>query len=98
VAAPSRSADPALDALRAMEDAIAAARGGPDGLKGKEANDLEGHVADVRQALDAGDRQAALDAARKLDHRVVDLSKGLADDKAAALRQASAAVVRALGG
>jgi serine/threonine-protein kinase len=97
-AAPSPSVDPAVDALRGMEAAIAAARGGPDGLKGKEANDLEAQASDVQRALDRGDRTAALDAARKLDQRVADVSKGLADDRAAALRQASAALVRALGG
>lgn len=92
------SIDPALAALDDMDAAISAARGGPDGLKGKEANDLEAGVSDVRQALGAGDRAAALDAARKLDHRVHDVAKDLDADRAERLRTASANLVRALGG
>ena len=48
-------------ALDTLVGAISAAKGGPDGLKGKDANDLEA-AARVRRALDAGDRRAALDA------------------------------------
>jgi len=94
----SPSQDPALASLDAMDAAISAARGGPDGLKGKEANDLEARAADVRMALEAGDRAAALDAARKLDRRVADVTKELGSDQAARLRAASQDLVRALGG
>jgi hypothetical protein len=76
-----------------MDAAIGAAKGGPDGLKGKEANDLEKRAAEVRRALEAGDRAGALDAARKLDQRIRDLGKD-----GATLRDESAALVRALGG
>ncbi len=92
-APPSPSADPAVDALNALDAAIASARGGPDGLKGKEANDLSERVGNVRQALDAGDRAAALAAARELDKRIHDLGK-----RGASLRDASANLIRALGG
>jgi hypothetical protein len=95
---PSPSLDPALASLNAMDAAISAARGGPDGLKGKDANDLEARAAEVRRALDAGDRKAALDAARKLDRRVVDVTKNLDTDQATRLRAASQDLVRALGG
>jgi hypothetical protein len=81
-----------------MDAAISAARGGPDGLKGKDANDLESRVADIRQALDGGDRAAALELARKLDRRVADLADHLGNDQAARLRTASRDLVRALGG
>ena len=81
-----------------MDAAIAAARGGPDGLKGKDANDLENRTAEIRRALDSGDERAALDLARKLDHRVADLAKNLGADQAARLRSASQDLVRALGG
>ena len=92
------STDPAISALNAMDAAIAGARGGPDGLKGKEANDLEARVGDVRRRLDVGDRAGALDAARKLEKRVGDLSKGLSGDRADRLQTAAQDLVRALGG
>jgi len=96
--APSTSTDPAIAALDAMDAAIAAARGGSDGLKGKDANDLEKRTADIRRALDSGDRAAALDMAQKLDRRVADLAKNLGTDQATLLRTASEDLVRALGG
>lgn len=96
--APSPSPDPAIAALNAMDAAIAAARGGSDGLKGKDANELEKQTADIRRALDSGDRAAALDMARKLDRRVADLAKNLGTDQATRLRTASEDLVRALGG
>jgi hypothetical protein len=94
----SPSPNPAQASLDAMDAAIAAARGGPDGLKGKDANDLENRTAEIRRALDSGDEAAALDLARKLDHRVADLAKNLGADQAARLRSASQDLVRALGG
>jgi serine/threonine protein kinase len=92
----SPSPDPAFAAIDAMDAAIAAARGGSDGLKGKEANDLETMAAAVRRALTSGDRRAALDAARKLDQRVSDLADKLGRDQAARLQAASANLVQAL--
>jgi hypothetical protein len=94
----SPTPNPALASLAAMDAAIAAARGGPDGLKGKEANDLENRTAEIRRALDSGEAAAALDLARKLDHRVADLAKDLNADQASRLRSASQDLVRALGG
>jgi hypothetical protein len=94
----SPSPNPALTSLDAMNAAIGAARGGPDGLKGKEANDLERQTAEIRRALDSGDPAAALDLARKLDRRVADLAKNLGSDQATRLRSASRDLVRALGG
>ena len=96
--APSPTPDPAISSLAAMDDAISAARGGPDGLKGKDANDLEQRTAAIRRALDVGDRHAALDLARKLDHRVADVAEHLGEDQASRLRTASRDLVRALGG
>jgi copper homeostasis protein CutC len=81
-----------------MDAAIAAARGGPDGLKGKEANDLETMAAAVRRALTSGNRRAALDAAQKLDERVSKLGDEIGRDQLARLRTASANLVQALGG
>jgi hypothetical protein len=95
---PSPTLDPAIRALDAMDAAIAAAQGGPDGLKGKEARDLESMASAVRRALATGDRRAALDAARKLDRRVSDLDDKIGREQAARLKAASADLVRALGG
>jgi hypothetical protein len=97
-ATPAPTADPARAALAEMGAAIDAARGGHDGLKGKEANDLQGRVGAVQEALDAGDRNAALDEARQLDDRVGELSDRLAEDQAARLRAASADLVQTLSG
>ena len=94
----SPSPNPAFASLSAMETAISAARGGPDGLKGKDANDLEQRTAEIRRALDGGDGAAALDLARKLDQSVNDLANDLGADQAARLRNASQDLVRALGG
>jgi len=55
-------------------------------------------AAAVRRALSAGDRGAALDAARRLDHRISDLGDEIGRDQAARLRSASAYLVRTLGG
>jgi eukaryotic-like serine/threonine-protein kinase len=96
--APSPSRDPAFAALDAMDAAIAAAQGGPDGLKGKDAKDLATMTADVRQALTAGDRHAALDRARRLDKRISDLADKIGPDQESRLRSASTNLVRALGG
>jgi hypothetical protein len=81
-----------------MDAAISAARGGSDGLKGKDANDLEKRTAQVGKALDAGDRRKALDLAQELDRRVRDLGDHLDEDAASRLRSASRDLVRALGG
>ena len=98
VPSPSATTDPAIAALDNLDAAISAARGGPDGLKGKEANDLESMAAKVRRDLDQGDRAAALKDARDLDRRVRDVSRHLDQQAADRLRSASAALVAALGG
>ncbi|HEX5825583.1 MAG TPA: serine/threonine-protein kinase [Candidatus Limnocylindrales bacterium] len=96
--APSPSRDPALVALDKVDAAILAARGGPDGLKGKEANDLESLAGSVRRALAEGNRGKALDAARKLDKRISDLDDKISRDDAARLKAASGALLATLGG
>jgi hypothetical protein len=95
---PTPTPDPALASLTAMDAAISAARGGSDGLKGKDANDLERRTAAVGQALDGGDRGKALDLAQELDRRVRDVADHLNEDQAARLRTASRDLVQALGG
>ncbi len=97
-AAPSPTSDPAIAALDAVDAAIGAAKGGPDGLKGKDVNELEDGVAAVRRALADGDRDAALEAARKLDRQIGERTKHLDKDQATRLRDASGALLQALGG
>jgi serine/threonine-protein kinase len=96
--AASPSQDPALAALQKVDTAIAAAKGGPNGLKGKEARDLEALAGTVRRALAEGNRRAALDAARKLDKRISDVADKIGRDSAARLRAASSDLLDALGG
>ncbi len=95
---PSPTVDPALAALDALDAAISAARGGPDGLKGKEANDLSALVAKVRRDVQADDRVAARKDAGALADRVRKATEKLRAEDRARLRDASAAVVRAVGG
>jgi serine/threonine-protein kinase len=95
---PKPSVDPAVAALDAVDAAIAAARGGHDGLKGKEANDLESLAGRIRTAITAGDRTGALKTARDLDHRVRDVADHLGQEAGDRLRAASSALVSALGG
>lgn len=97
-AAPSPTVDPARAALDEVVAAISAAKGGPDGLKGKEANDLESAAARVRRDLDGGNRAAALKDARALDKRVRDVTDKMRGDAAARLRAASAHLVDTLDG
>jgi hypothetical protein len=98
--APTPTATPDVARAR-LEDvlaAISAARGGPGGLKGKQANELESIAARVSRDLDAGDRPKALRDARELDRRIRDSSKDAGGSAAARLRSASAALVASLGG
>ena len=96
--APSPTVDPARTALDDVVAAISAAKGGPNGLKGKEANELDSAAARVRRDLDAGDLAAALKDARALDKSVRDATDKLRSDAAARLRTASAHLVDVLGG
>jgi len=95
---PAPSADPAIAALDDVDAAIAAARGGPQGLKGKDANALESLAARVRRDLDAGDRRRALSDARELDRRARDVAHYLEDQVASRLTKATGHLVDVLGG
>ena len=95
---PSPTPNPTLAALDAVDAAIAAARGGQDGLKGKVANELESQAARVRRDIATGDQSAALRDARALDRRARDAADHLRNDAAARLTRATARLVDALGG
>jgi hypothetical protein len=81
-----------------MDQAIAAAQGGPNGLRGNETKDLESMAAAVRRALASGDQGEALDAARRLSRRVSNLADEIGRDQADQLQAAAADLVQALGG
>ena len=98
VRTPAPTVDPAIRALDDLDAAISAARGGHDGLKGKDANDLAARVAVVRRDLGAGNRSKALRDAKELDQRVRDRAKDLDNEAGDRLTAASAALLRALGG
>jgi serine/threonine protein kinase len=76
----------ARDALDRVRVAIDAARGGKDGLKGNEANELDQLVGQVAAAIDAGDAEAAREAAQALAERVDKLK--LPRDRKSTLQQA----------
>ncbi|HKG56880.1 MAG TPA: protein kinase [Candidatus Limnocylindrales bacterium] len=91
---PTATADPAAAALKAVdrvEAAIAAARGGEEGLKGKDANELERRAEAVRAALERHDYATAAVAAADLRNRIERLEE--LDDRR---RGALLAAVRAL--
>jgi protein kinase-like protein len=96
--APTPTPDPALARLDDVDAAIAAARGGHDGLKGKDANDLTALADRVRQDLAAGRRDTALRDALTLDRRARDVARHLEGDRGDALTSATGALVDALGG
>jgi len=95
---PTATIDPVTARLDDVDAAIAAARGGPDGLKGKQANELAAQAAKVRRDVQAGQRAAALHDARDLDRRARDVGEDLDEARANRLTAATAALVRALGG
>ena len=97
-AAPTPARDPVLVALDGVDSAIAAAKGGPDGLKGKEANELESLASRVRRDLAANDRDKALRDAEALDKRIEDLSDKVRESAAERLQSASARLMDTLGG
>ena len=90
--------DPAIAAVDAMDAAISGARGGPDGLKGKESNDLQDLVAKVRSDLANGNLDKARSDARALDRRIRDLGDKIDHEIAARLADASRTLLQALGG
>jgi hypothetical protein len=77
VPAPTVSTEPTSDAVASaiaeVRAAIDAARGGADGLKGNEANDLLKSVAEIETAVRKGDLTNAGEKARKVEERVREL-------------------------
>jgi serine/threonine-protein kinase len=82
----------ALAALDGVDEAIQAARGS-DGLKGKDANELERRAGDVRSALEQGDLDGATEAADALREKVDDMADEIDEDAARRLRNAVTAVI-----
>ncbi|MCI0343835.1 MAG: hypothetical protein L0221_00135 [Chloroflexi bacterium] len=89
-------ADPALAAVDDVLAAIESARGGPDGLKGGEANDLVSLAERVRSALEAGDGETANEAAADLEDRAERASRDIDDERRARLLNAIDALREAI--
>ena len=86
--APTDPAAAAREALTTVSEAIEAARGGRDGLKGGDANALVALIADIDRALDDADYEAARNAAAELADRADKASKDLEEDRRRALLDA----------
>ena len=95
---PSQTIDPVLARLDAVDAAINDAKGGHDGLKGREANDLISLAERVRQDVAAGKVDDALRDARALDRRARDAARDLDAERRDQLTTATRALVVALGG
>jgi len=76
-ASPLANREAILADLAAVDAAIEAARGGKDGLTGRDAGELTQLVGAVRTAVDRGDLAAAATAAQQLSDRAKALVKGL---------------------
>jgi eukaryotic-like serine/threonine-protein kinase len=86
-----------LASLDRVDAAIEAARGGKDGLTGRDANELAQLAGSVRSAVAQGDLPAARVATATLSDRAQELAKGLDETRRAALFDAIAALEDALG-
>jgi serine/threonine-protein kinase len=92
------AADAAQQALDAVLVAIEGARGGRDGLKGGDANELVSLANDVGRALDAADFDAARNATDRLADRAEKASKELDKARREALTNAIDALRAAIPG
>ena len=76
--------------------AIDQARGGPDGLNGKDAGDLLNLAGDVRRDLEAEQFGDALAAAQHLSDRADKLTKGVNSERARNISDAIDALIEAI--
>lgn len=90
------AADAARQALDAVLVAIEQGRGGRDGLKGGDANELVSLANDVGRALDAADFEAARNATDRLADRAEKASKDLDEARREALANAIDALQAAI--
>ena len=86
-----------MAALDAYDRALASDKGGPSGLKNKDARTLESLSGQLRSALVHGDLAKAASTAAKLVDETDRLAGGLPDPAAAQLRDAAQAVQDAIG-
>ncbi len=91
-----RAVAPALQALDAVVASIEAARGGKDGLSGRDANDLLGAATAIRQALDRADFGSARTGADQLARKVDAVAGSLDAQHASGLRSSVAALQAAI--
>jgi serine/threonine-protein kinase len=98
-ASPTPTPDPAAPALAALDRVVVAVDGakvGHDGLNGESAAELLDAAAEIRRELEAGDFRAARTAAERLADKADKATKGLDAQRAAALRDAIAALIEAI--
>jgi serine/threonine-protein kinase len=98
---PTATPGPAAEALAALDRvdaAIAAAKGGGDGLKGKEANELERLAATIRQQLQSGDFEEAASSAHELRERAAKVDHDLDRERRQRIEDAIDALIQAIPG
>jgi tRNA A-37 threonylcarbamoyl transferase component Bud32 len=98
---PSPTPDPAAPALAALDQVVIAidqAKGGPDGLNGKDAGELLDLAGDVRRLLEDQQFDDARAAAERLSDRADKVTKGVDQERAQHIRDAIAALIEAIPG
>ena len=98
-AVPTATPDPAAPALSALSDVVAAidaARGGSDGLNGKDAGELLNLANDVRRHLEDEQMADARAAADKLAEHAAKITKGVDDERARRITDAIEVLIDAI--
>ena len=96
---PTATPDPAAPALAALDNVVTAidqARGGPDGLNGKDAGDLLNLAGEVRRHLEDEKFDEARAAAQRLADRADKVLKGVDAERAQRIRDAISALIDAI--
>jgi serine/threonine-protein kinase len=98
-AIPSPTPDPAAPALAALDEVVIAidqAKGGPDGMSGKDAGELLNLAGEIRRQLEDEQSRDALAAAQRLSDRADKAMKGVDAERAQRLRDAISALIDAI--
>jgi len=96
---PTATPDPAAPALAALDNVVTAidqARGGPDGLNGKDAGDLLNLAGEVRRHLEDEKFDEARAAAQRLADRADKVLKGVDAERAQRIRDAISTLIDAI--
>jgi hypothetical protein len=96
---PTATPDPAAPALAALDQVVIAidqAKGGPDGLNGKDAGELLNLAGEVRRHLEDEQFTDARAAAQRLSDRADKALKGVDAERAQRIRDAISALIDAI--